>query len=413
MLELTPRQARRMMIGAQLLSGPPPKRPTIRKMREVIRQLGALQIDSISVVERSHHIVLWSRLGNHPPEWLHALHGQERAIFEYWAHACAYVPIELFGPFRRQMLSYPEAFRAGTREWYDANREVLDHVMEFIHERGAASTRSFDPPEGAGKAEPWAWYGNKPTNIALDLLWTMGRLMIDRREGFQRVYDLTERVHPCWDDELHLPSEEEAKETLAANAARAMGITSARWLPDYYRSGWQAAIPKKDAGQLLRRLVERDLVVPATVRGMDGEFFVWKELLDAKLRPSRTTLLSPFDSLIWDRRRARELFDYEVKFEVYVPRAKRRYGYYNLAILHRDQLVGQLDPKVDRKARVLTINSLHLEPPFIGRDDERFYAELAATLRDFRDFNKADEIVIERSDPAEAAEKLKWALASS
>jgi len=411
-LELTPRQARRIMIGAQLLSGPPPKRPTKRKMREVIRRLGVVQIDSISVVERSHHLVLWSRLGNHPAEWLYELHGQDRALFEYWGHACAYVPIELFGPFRRQMLDYPERFHPDTRKWIEENREVLDHVMAFVHANGAVNARSFDPPTGAGKAAPWAWYGNKPTNLALDLLWTMGHLMIDRREGFQRFYDLPERVHPCWDDELHLPSEDEAHETLAANAARAMGITCARWLPDYYRSGSRAALPRETIEPLLRRLVERDLVVPARVRGLEGDFFVWKELLEAKLRPSRTTLLSPFDSLIWDRRRARELFGYEVKFEVYVPRAKRRYGYYNLAILHRDQLVGQLDPKVDRKARVLTINSLHLEPPFVGRDDERFYAELAATLQDFRDFNKADEIVIERSDPPEAADRLRAALES-
>jgi len=397
------------MIGAQLLAGPPPKRPTIRKMRETIQQLGVVQIDSISVVERSHHLVLWSRLGNHPTEWLHDLHGKERAIFEYWAHACAYTPIELFGPFRRVMLDHPDRFRPRTQEWIVENQEVLDHVLDFVREHGAVSTRSFDPPRGAARAEPWAWYGNKPTNIALDLLWTMGHLMIDRREGFQRFYDLTERVYPDWCDH-DVPAEEEARDVLGERAVQAMGLTTARWLPDYFRSGAARVIPSTRSRSVMERLVERGLAVPARVRGLDDDVIVWADLLERRIAPSRTTLLSPFDSLIWDRRRALELFDYEVKFEVYVPRAKRQYGYYNLAILHRDEIVGQLDPKVHRKEKLLTINSLHLEPEFVGRDDERFYAALAEILHDFSAFNGADEITVERSDPEGVAERLRDAL---
>jgi uncharacterized protein YcaQ len=380
-------------------------------MHEVIRQLGVVQIDSISVVERSHHIVLWSRLGNHPTEWLHTLYADERALFEYWAHACAYVPIELYGPFRRKMREYPERFSTGTQEWIEEHRDVLDHVMDFVRENGAVSTRSFEPPEGAKKAQPWAWYGNKPTNLALDILWTMGCLTIARREGFQRFYDLPERVYPEWSDDAHLPTAEEANDILATRTLEALGLTTARWLPDYFRRNQnESSLSKGWVQQAMDRLVELDVAVPARVRGIDEPVVVSKAILEKKLRPSRTTLLSPFDSLIWDRRRTRELFDYDVKFEVYVPRPKRRYGYYNLAILHRDELVGQLDPKVDRKAKVLTINSLHLEPAFTGRDDERFYTELAATLHDFRDFNKAEEIVVEQSDPAEAAGRLRESL---
>jgi uncharacterized protein YcaQ len=409
MLEITKKKARRLIIGAQLLAGPPPKRPTRRMMRATIEQLGALQIDSISVVERSHHLVLWSRLGNHPTEWLHELMTDERAIFEYWAHACAYVPIELFGPFRRRMLEFPNNSSKRTVEWIEEHREVLEHVEQYVRENGAVSSRSFDPPEGAKRSEPWAWYGNKPTNLALDMLWTMGTLMIDRREGFQRIYDLTERVHPEWSDD-DLPTEDEARDVLAERALQAMGLMTARWLPDYFRSGWSRAIASSLSRTMMDRLVERGVAVPARVRGLDDDVVVSAELLERRILPSRTTLLSPFDSLIWDRRRARELFDYEVKFEVYVPRPKRRYGYYNLAILHRDELVGQLDPKVDRKARELIIHSLHLEPDFAGRDDERFYADLAAALHDFRAFNGADDITIAWSDPPEAAGRLRSAL---
>ncbi|CAN5772693.1 winged helix-turn-helix domain-containing protein [soil metagenome] len=411
MLELSRKQARRLMIGAQLLDGPPPKRPTLAKMRETIQHLGAVQIDSISVVERSHHLVLWSRLGNHPTEWLHELHASERAIFEYWAHACAYVPIDLYGPFRRKMLDHPRTRRPKMVEWINENQAVLDHVVEFIQNNGAVSTRSFDPPEGAKKAEAWAWYGNKPTNLALDVLWTIGTLMVDRREGFQRFYDLTERIYPGWDDETDLPIEEEARDQLARRALGALGLTTVYWFPDYFRTNWgDRMIDRSVSRQMMNRLVEQDIAVPAKVEGLEDDVIVSKELLERRIRPSRTTLLSPFDSLIWDRRRALELFDYQVKFEVYVPRAKRRYGYYNLAILHRDELVGQLDPKVHRKERLLTINSLHLEPEFVGKDDERFYASLAETLHDFSAFNGADDITVERSDPDGAAGRLQAAL---
>ncbi len=410
MVELTPRQARRLMIGAQLLSGPPPKRPTPEMMRQTIQHLGAIQIDSISVVERSHHLVMWSRLGNHPPEWLHHLLADDRAIFEYWAHACAYVPIELYGPFRRKMLDHPRTRRPRMVAWIKEHQDVLDHVVEHIREHGAVSARSFDPPPGAERPAAWAWYGNKPTNLALDVLWTTGTLMIDRREGFQRFYDLTERVYPDWDD-AHLPDEEEARDQLAKQALRAMGLTTARWLPDYFRTNWGDRIIERSVSrQMMDRLVDRGLATPGKIRGLDDDVIISTELLERRLKPSRTTLLSPFDSLVWDRQRTLDLFGFEFKLESYTPKDQRRYGYFSLPILYRDELTGRLDPKVDRKARLLTINSLHLEPSFTGRDDERFYHELAATLHDFRNFNGADEIVVACSDPDHAAERLRAAL---
>ncbi len=417
MLELSPRDARRLAIGAQQLAGPPPRRPTKRRMRETIQKLGALQIDSISVVARSHHIVLWSRLGNHPPEWLDELFYRDRALFEYWAHAAAYVPIELFPYFRRVMLdrANPDGngWGARTREWMRENAEVIDHVVAYISEHGPASSSTFAAPDGSTRAEPWAWYGNKPTNLALDLLWTMGTLMIDRREKFQRWYDLTERVMPDWDD-ANLPSVEEEHRTLGAAAVRAMGITTVRWLPDYFRKNWGSpAIPGSTARQVMNGLVEGGLVVPARVRGWDEEAFVWAELLDRRIPPSRTTLLSPFDSLVWDRRRTTGLFDFELMLEAYTPAPKRRYGYFSLPILYRDRLVGRLDPKAERATRTFFVRVLHLEPWFESVADDRFYHALARTLHDFARFNACDEIVVERSDPDAAAPALRDALAAT
>lgn len=414
MLELSLKEARRLMIGAQLLAGKPPKRPTKQIMRDTIRHLGALQIDSISVVARSHHIVLWSRLGNHPYELLNELHGQDRALFEYWAHAAAFVPIEHYPFFRRMMLEYRDgtgnALTKRSREWIQDNRDLVDDVIARIREQGPVSTSSFAAPEGAERAAPWAWYGNKPTNLALDRLWTNGTLMIDRRERFQRWYDLTERVHPTWDDRL-IPSLEEERTTLAALALTAMGVTTTRWLPDYFRKNQgECSLPGKATYSILQHLVDTGFATPVRIEGITDAAYVQTALLDRQIPISRTTLLSPFDSLIWDRRRAAELFDFALMLEAYTPAPKRKYGYFSLPILYRDQLVGRLDPKAERMTGQFVVKALHLEPWFAGKDDDRFYAALAAALRDFATFNGCVEFAIERADPEYAAARLSDAL---
>jgi uncharacterized protein YcaQ len=414
MLELSLKEARRLNIGAQLLAGKPPKRPTKQMMRDTIRHLGALQIDSISVVARSHHIVLWSRLGNHPQEWLYELHGEDKALFEYWAHAAAYVPIEHYPLFRRMMLQFRDgsggSWTKRGREWIQNNQDLVDSVVAHIRENGAVSTSSFSAPDGARKAAPWAWYGNKPTNLALDILWTNGTLMIDRREKFQRWYDLTERVHPTWDDRL-IPTFEEERNTLAALSLTAMGVTTARWIRDYFRkNNNDGTLRGKSAIEALQHLVDTGFATPVKIEGIEDDAYVQSALLDRKIPLSRTTLLSPFDSLVWDRRRAIELFDFPLMLEAYTPAPKRQYGYFSLPILYRDQIVGRLDPKAERKTGLFTARALHLEPWFVGKDDERFYAALAATVRDFAAFNGCDEIVVHRSDPDHAAEYLSDAL---
>ncbi|HUG14377.1 MAG TPA: crosslink repair DNA glycosylase YcaQ family protein [Thermomicrobiales bacterium] len=414
MLELSMREARRLAIGAQLLAGPPPKRPTKERMRDVIRHLGALQIDSISVVERSHHIVLWSRLGNHPRDWLYELHGKDRALFEYWAHAAAYVPIENFRYFRRMMLEHASNGSTGwgsrSREWLDENRHVIDLILDRVREQGAVSTKSFAAPEGAARAEAWAWHGNKPTNLGLDILWTTGVLMIDRRQAFQRWYDLTERVHPEWDD-AQIPTIQEEQNALGEIALRAMGVVYPRWLPDYFRTDWgRRSIDGSASGRILDHLVDTGAGVTARVRGIEGEAVVASYLLEKRIPPSRTTLLSPFDSLVWHRLRTSELFDFFLQLESYTPAEMRRYGYFSLPILYRDQLVGRLDPKADRNARVLTAKAVHLEPWFAPKADERFYRSLATTLRDFARFNGCDAIEIGAGDPPRSATLLKDAM---
>lgn len=410
MLKLSLREARRLMIGSQRLAGPAPKRPTRAKMLETIRQLGALQIDSISVVQRSHHLVLWSRLGNHPPEWLEEIHSQERAIFEFWVHAAAYAPIELYGHFRHDMLRYPELTSKAGREWLRDNRDVCDFVLDHVRANGPVTSGSFAAPEAAERPEPWAWYGNKPTNVALEVLWRTGELMVARRDKFQRVYDLPERVHPTWSDE-HLPTREETDLALGRAALNALGVTTVRWLPDYYRRrSTRTTVPGMMPLETLEMLVDTGDAVRADVAGLPEPAYVATRALEQRFRPSRTTLLSPFDSLVWHRRRTAEMFGFDLVFEPYVPKEKRLYGYFTLTILHRDQLVGRLDSKAHRSTGELTINSLHLEPWFVGRDDERFYRELATTLHDFSRFNATTHITVLSTNPVDVHAKLVHAL---
>lgn len=405
MLELSMRQARRLMIGSQGLAGPPPKRASKNKALKMIRQLGALQIDSINVVARTHHIVLWSRIGEHPLDWVYELQA-EGEILEYWAHACAYTPMELYPCFRKTMLEFPRS--AQTKEWMLENQEILDDVVETIRSNGPSAVRDFEAPPDAEKAHAWAWYGNKPAKRALALLWTNGTLMVTRRERFQRIFDVTERALPVGIDCEPLDPDER-NQILAATALDAMGLTTARWLPDYFRTSGERIIRPASATDVLQELVEVGKAVPARVKGIDQDVFVSSAALERRFKPSRTTLLSPFDSLIWDRNRAQEMFDYTVKFEPYVPKAKRQYGYFNLAILHRDQIVGQLDPKVDRKTGVLHIKSLHLEPGY--EPDDRFYQEFATMLHSFKRFNDATEIQLNSCcNPDHVSEPLCFAL---
>jgi hypothetical protein len=409
LLELSLKQARRLTIGAQLLAGPPPRRPTKSLMRQVIQQLGAVQIDAISVVARSHHIALWSRLGDHPPEWLDELLAEDRAVFEYWAHAAAYAPIELFPYFRRKMLAYAEHGRWRDEAWIRENDGLLEQVMDHVRHNGPVNSKDFAAPAGAERAAPWAWYGNKPTNRALDILWTKGDLMIDRREKFSRYYDLTERVHPNWSDEF-LPSEQETHDQLGRATLQALGVATTPWLLDYFRSATSYHFGDRSTARAVAgRLVESGAVVPARVEGI-GDVLVETAVLNRRFQRSRTTLLSPFDSLIWGRR-ARELFGFDTRLEAYTPAHKRVYGYFSLPILHQDQLVGRIDPKVDRRQRSFSIPSLHLEPWFIGQDDDQFYGELAEALWSFAAFNEAETFVIERSEPEHARFALSSALA--
>ncbi|HEX5503828.1 MAG TPA: crosslink repair DNA glycosylase YcaQ family protein [Thermomicrobiales bacterium] len=400
-MELSLAGARALHLGAQGLLAPGCGPAGKANVLAAIRRMGALQIDAINVVARSQYLVLWSRLGRYDAAWLDELLA-EGCLFEYWAHAACFLPIEEYALFRHRM-SDGEGW---AHTWLAEHAEVAERVLAHVRERGGARAADFARADGRSGG----WWDWKPEKIALEALHTAGDLMIARREGFQRVYDLRERVLPGWDDGA-APSAAAARRALALRAVRALGVAPARWVPDYYR------LPKRQIAALLAELADEGVLTRARVAGWDEPAYLHPDnaaLAEAARAgapaPARTTtLLSPFDPLVWDRARAEELFGFAYRIEVYTPAARRRYGYYTLPILHGDRLVGRVDPKVERKEGRLVARAVHLEPGVAP--DEALVGGLARALRDLADFLTVPEVVVERSDPASLAPTLRARLA--
>ena len=271
-------------------------------------------------------------------------------------------------------------------------------------EEGAVRSVEFENTSHA----PGGWCNWKEEKNALESMFLTGQIMVARRQNFQRVYDLRERVLPGWTDTA-LPSSEELHRTLALRAVRALGIALPTWVPNYFNE------PKKGMPKRLETLAQEGLLLRVEVKGFEGSAYVHPDrvalienALSGDLEPTLTTLLSPFDPLVSDRSRALELFDFDYKIECYTPAAKRRYGYFTLPILHRGKLIGRLDPKAHRAQGVFEIKALHME---LGvRVTKKMVTDLAAALHRLADWHETPDIVIRQSNPPEVASLLKAAL---
>jgi hypothetical protein len=277
-------------------------------------------------------------------------------------------------------------------------------VLSHLRENGAVRSAEFE-----NKNRPaGGWWNWKEEKDALEALLLTGEVMVARRHNFQRVYDLRERVLPGWDD-ARLPSSEEALRELVMRPVHALGIAFPAWVCDYYR--W----PKTAMLRQLQALAREGQLLQVGVEGLEGSAFVHpdrihliEEAASGGLQPVLTTLLSPFDPLVSDRQRARDLFDFDYLIECYTPAARRRYGYFTLPILHRGQLVGRLDPKAHRSQGIFEVKTLHLEPGVQVSDE--LVLDLAAALRRLAAWHGTPEIIVRQSDPPEAASSVQAAL---
>jgi len=392
------------MLAAQGLLRRPPRAATKRGVVEVIRQMGALQIDTIQTVARSPYLVLWSRLGAYEPRWLEELlAGGE--VFEYWSHAACFLPVEDYPLYRRRMVETGELGWPRSHEWVAKHGGEVEQVLAAVRERGPVRSADFARTDGGKGGGWWEW---KPEKRALEMLFTTGELMIARRHNFQRLYDLRERVLPAWDD-ARLPSPDETRRALALKAVGALGVATARWVGDYFRTGM------KETATLVARLGDEGALLRVRVEGWPEEAYVHPDhhkLLGraaaGELRPELTTLLSPFDPLVWDRVRARELFNFDYRLECYTPAPQRRYGYFTLPVLHRGSFVGRLDAKAHRREGVFEVKSFHLEAGIKVTDE--LIADVTSALRECAAWHKTPEVVIRRSAPKPLAARLQKAL---
>ncbi len=325
---------------------------TAESLSRFVADAGGLQLDSINVVERAHYLTLWSRFGPYDKAKVDALAYGKRALFEYWAHAACLVAAEDLAGWRRAMVDF-RGSHTGWSDWLKASGKVLKLVEGEIRRRGPLAAGAFSRPKAQGKAE--GWWDWKPAQHALQFLWLSGRLAIHSRKHFHKTYDLAERVHPAVEP---IPRAEFPRWHIR-KSLRAMGAATEADLRSYLSYPRLAPALRRRA---LAGMVKSGEVVELKVEGTSEPWFALAgdlKALQAPPVPKGTTLLSPFDSLLWHRARAKTLFGLDYKIEVYTPAAKRVHGYYTLPILHDGRLVGVLDPKNHRAERRLEIRGVH------------------------------------------------------
>ena len=397
--------ARALMVAAQGLDRRPRRAARKADVPAAIRRMGLLQIDTIHVVARSPYLVLFSRLGNYEPAWLdEALAGGE--LFEYWAHEACFLPIEDYRLYRRRMLDLTGLRWRYQSEWAAQHPEELARLLATVREHGPVRAADFERTDG----QKGGWWNWKPEKVGLEVLFTAGELMIAARQNFHRVYDLRERVLPGWDD-AQVPSREDVYREQVLLAVRALGVTTARWVTDYFRT------PKRETPPRVVALADEGMLLRVQVEGWREEAYVHpdnaallKRAAAGKIAPELTTLLSPFDPLVWDRARTRAVFDFDYTIECYTPAAKRRYGYYTLPILRRGELIGRLDPKAHRQDGVFEVKALYLEPGVAIADD--LVADVAGAIRECAAWHATPEVVVRQAQPRKMLVPLRRALAA-
>ncbi len=403
MPHLSQASARALVLHAQGLEPASRTRAGKADVLEAIRRMAALQIDTIHVVARSPYLVLWSRLGAYKSEWLDELL-EERALFEYWAHEACLLPAEDYPHFRHGMIDPGGLGWKYSHDWVEAHKDLVDAVHARIREEGPLRSADFERSDG----RKGAWWGWKPEKRALEMLFSAGELMVARRENFQRVYDLRERIRPDWDDAM-LPPFAETQRALALRAIKALGITTAAWVADYFR------MPKRETAKLVHDLGREGRLLPATVDGWSEAAWIHPDHADladraaaGALRATRTTLLSPFDPIVWDRRRARDGFDFDYVLECYTPSAKRRWGYFVLPILRRGRLVGRLDAKAHRAHGRMEVRALFLEDGVAP--SAALARDIARAIQAFAAWHETPHVQLRRTEPRPFAKLLKAAL---
>ncbi|WP_370599739.1 winged helix-turn-helix domain-containing protein [Pseudomonas nitroreducens] len=360
---LSLKQARRLALAAQGFTLRRPSGEVQRRhVRGLLERLGVLQIDSVNALVRSHYLPLFSRLGNYSPTLLEEAAwsaGRHRRLFEYWGHEASLLPLELYPLMRWRMRRasegrgiYQQLARFGREQ-----QSVIRRVLDAVREQGALGAGSLNTREE--RAGPWwDWSDEKH---ALEWLFAAGEVTVAGRRGFERLYDLPERVLPSAVLDQPDLEEAEAQRRLLLHSAQALGVATEKDLRDYFR------LEPADSKARLAELVEGGDLLAVQVQGWQAPGYCLTDaVIPRKVRAS--ALLSPFDSLVWERARTERLFDFRYRLEIYTPQHKRVYGYYVLPFLFDEQLVARVDLRSDRVAGKLVVHAVHEETKGPGEE---------------------------------------------
>ncbi|MES2820076.1 MAG: crosslink repair DNA glycosylase YcaQ family protein [Pseudomonadota bacterium] len=376
-MQLTLKQARRLALTAQGFGPLPNGAVKAAQVARLIERLGVLQIDSVNALVRSHYLPLFSRLGGYAPALLEQAAwsaGTSRRLFEYWGHEASLLPLSLYPLLRWRMrqAAAGQGIYAHMARFGREQQPLIRQVLQRVREQGALGAGSLS--SRTERAGPWwDWSAEKH---ALEWLFAAGEVTVATRRGFERLYDLPERVLPAeWLNHSEL-DDAQAQRQLLLRSAGALGVATEKDLRDYFRLGLT------DCRARLAELVEDGALLPVQVQGWKQPAYCLDE--PKALRPLRASaLLSPFDSLIWERARTERLFDFRYRLEIYTPQHKRVYGYYVLPFLYDERLVGRVDLRAERALGCLAVHAVHGE---VAGLDEAALAALADNLRQLADW---------------------------
>lgn len=396
--------ARRLAIVRQRLAGPRPSADSGGIMG-VMRDLRYLQVDPMRVVAPSHLLVLWSRLGQYDPSLVDKLLWDERRLFEDWAQATSIVLTEdypIFSALKRGFATGDSAWARKIRDWMEKNNKFKEYILGKLGRRGPLLSGQFKDRA----VENWSssgWTAGRNIDMMLFFLKAQGKVMVAGRVGNQRLWDLTEHFLPEWTPREQL-SDRELSRRVTQKSLRALGVATASHIKQHFVRGCYSELES-----VLDELETEGRVVRVEIREGEkpwtGRWYVHADdlpllesLENGDWKPL-TTLLSPFDNLISDRKRTEQLFDFHFRFEVYVPKAQRKYGCYVMPILHGDRFIGRIDPVMDRKTRKLMINAVYAEPN-APKTEETVHA-VATAIKELGAFLGTERILYGNRIPTE------------
>lgn len=357
-----------------------------RTVMDVVNRLGLLQIDSVNVFERAHYMPLFSRLGNYYKAELEKLMGGfHPTLIEYWAHEASIIPLERWPLYRWRMNAYRERYE---NKWgmRSANAKLVKQITDQLRANGPMSTNQFETEANQRKGTWWGWSELKS---ALEYMFLVGDLVSGGRDSFKRLYALPEQILPTKVLNHH-PNDVDSKKQLLLHAAGAYGVGTATDLADWHR------IKPMHARPLINELVEEGLLKQVSVHGWrDPAFMLPNTKLVTPSTQPRTTVLSPFDPVCWNRDRIERIWNYNYRIEIYTPEPKRVFGYYTLPILHNHDLVGRIDLKSDRQGRRLLAQASWHEERLKGSEVKALAKAMNQHLKTVQSWQQLDEIVIQ------------------